>query len=64
MNSTSVIFNADTGEYITQVEGMVKASVKVAQTVADTKNKIAAYGKQQVESAQAAGKSATELEKI
>ena len=64
MNSTSVVFNADSGQYVTNVEGMEKATVKVANTVADTKNKILAYGKQQVESAKAAGASATELEKI
>ncbi len=36
----SVVFNADTGQYIANVQGMDAATAKAAQTVADAKTKI------------------------
>lgn len=46
----SVIFNADTGQYIAAVQGMDAATAKTAQTVADAKNRIlASYQAQEVE---------------
>ena len=63
MNVT-VIFNADTGQYEAKLAGMDAKTAKSAQAVADAKNKILAYHREQIQSAVALGKSAEDLERI
>ncbi len=60
----SVIFNADTGQYIAAVQGMDAATAKAAQTVADTKNKVLESTNQQVAALKNLGASSEDLAKV
>ena len=60
----SVIFNADTGQYIAAVQGMDAATAKAAQSVADAKNKVLAATEQQVAALKKLGGSSEDLAKV
>ena len=64
MPSVSVVFNAETGQYVSNVQGMEKATGKAADSVEQAKARILAYHKEQIQSAVALGASSQQLESI
>jgi hypothetical protein len=64
MPSISVVFDADTGKFVSNVAGAEKSVIKASEAVAQAKNQILSWGKAQVEQAQAAGRSFEQLERI
>ncbi len=64
MSDVSIVFDADTGRYIANLQNMDKATAKAADAVALAKNKILAANKEQIEAAKKAGASTEDLERI
>lgn len=60
----AVVFSADTGRFVTNVEGMDKSLANAAEQVAATKNAIIAWGQESVRAAEKSGASAQQLASI
>jgi hypothetical protein len=63
-SSVNVVFNADTGQYVANVDKGSAAVVRSAEAVAKAKNEITASFKMQVQAAKEVGASHQELESI
>lgn len=64
MPNVSVVFNAETGQFISNVDGMDKAVAKASERVAMAKNAILQFGQQSVQAAKDAGASSERLASI
>src|ERR1700761_3457242 len=64
MSAASIIFDADTGRYVSNVDNATKATQKTSDAVAKAKNAILDWSTSQIKAAQSAGKSFDDLQRI
>lgn len=64
MSNVSVVFNADTGQFVANIEGATKTVARSAEAVATAKNTILDSFKMQMKAAKDVGASAEEMEAI
>jgi hypothetical protein len=64
MPNVKVIFDADTGQFVSSVDGMDRAVAKASENVAKAKNTILQWGKSSIDAAKEAGASSERLASI
>lgn len=64
MPNVAVVFNAETGQFVSNVDGMDKAVARASDRVAQAKNSILQWGQSSIQAAKEAGASSEQLASI